>query len=61
MIVDNGSLAQLVEHLPYKQNVGSSRLSGPTISDFRFITAKIFLKFQTANVGSIPITGKSIV
>ena len=26
-----GSLAQLVERLPYTQNVGSSRLSRPTI------------------------------
>ena len=39
-----GRLAQLVERLPYTQNVGSSSLSAPTkISNFRFLGLLVHL------------------
>ena len=43
-VVILGRLAQLVERLPYTQNVGSSSLSAPTkISNFRFLGLLVHL------------------
>ena len=58
-MIKNGSIAQLEEQVPLKDEVLSSNLSGPTISDLRIADNASDCRFE--DTSSIPVGRSKIM